>query len=238
MDMTGDYLIQAPRRRVWDALIDPDVLKQCIPGCETVEQTSETTFSAKVTAKVGPVKAKFSGNVTLSDMNPPESYTISGEGKGGAAGFAKGGARVHLAEEGDGTRLRYTVEANVGGKLAQLGARLIQGTARKMADDFFGRFSQVVAGVEAPPTTVAGAPAEPEPAPQPPEPAPEPPPDPAPAQSAPPPAAEVPPTPASPPAAGHDHEEAHPPATGGGIPSWVWVIGVIAIAAVLIVVFQ
>ena len=168
MDIAGEYRIQAARQQVWDALNDPDVLKACIPGCDSVEKTSDTAFSAKVTAKVGPVKAKFAGDVTLSNMNPPESYTITGEGKGGAAGFAKGGADVHLTEDGDATVLNYTVQANVGGKLAQLGARLIQGTARKMADDFFGRFSELVesqasdrsAPVKDAPPAVAEAPAE------------------------------------------------------------------------------
>ncbi|MCA8908037.1 MAG: carbon monoxide dehydrogenase [Rhodospirillaceae bacterium] len=152
MDIAGEYLIQAPRPQVWEALNDPEVLKQCIPGCESIEKTSDTTLAAKVTAKIGPVKAKFTGEVTLSNMNPPESYTITGEGKGGPAGFAKGGADVHLVEEsGDTTRLSYKVHANVGGKIAQLGARLVQGTARKMADEFFGRFSEVVGGAPAEP---------------------------------------------------------------------------------------
>lgn len=151
MDMTGEYRIDAPRERVWEGLNDPEVLKQCIPGCEEIVQKSDTELSAKVTAKVGPVKAKFAGDVTLSDINPPESYTISGEGKGGAAGFAKGGAKVHLAEDGaDATVLTYEVDAQVGGKLAQIGARLINGTAKKMADDFFGKFSELVASPAAP----------------------------------------------------------------------------------------
>ncbi|MEM1398502.1 MAG: SRPBCC domain-containing protein [Pseudomonadota bacterium] len=145
MDMTGEYRIEAPRERVWEGLNDPEVLKQCIPGCEEIIQKSETELSAKVTAKVGPVKAKFSGDVTLSDVVPPESYTISGEGKGGPAGFAKGGAKVKLAEDGaDATLLSYEVDAQVGGKLAQIGARLINGTAKKMADDFFGKFADVI----------------------------------------------------------------------------------------------
>jgi carbon monoxide dehydrogenase subunit G len=120
------------------ALNDPEVLKLCIPGCEELDKTSDTGFAAKVRAKVGPVSARFAGAVTLSELNPPESYTISGEGKGGAAGFAKGGAKVHLAEDGGATTLSYEVDAQVGGKLAQIGSRLISGTAKKMADDFFG----------------------------------------------------------------------------------------------------
>ncbi len=146
MDMKGEYRIEAPRQEVWDALNDPEILKRAIPGCEEITKTSDTEMTAKVTAKVGPVKAKFQGQVTLSDIVPPESYTISGEGKGGAAGFAKGGAKVALAEDGAATVLTYEVNANVGGKLAQIGSRLIDGTAKKMADDFFGNFATMVGG--------------------------------------------------------------------------------------------
>ena len=145
MDMTGEYRIAAPRDRVWKALNDPEVLRQCIPGCDDLERTSDTELVARVTAKVGPVKAKFSGGVTLSDITPPESYTITGEGKGGAAGFAKGSAVVRLAEDRGETLLRYEAHAQVGGKLAQIGTRLVAGTAKKMADDFFGRFRELVA---------------------------------------------------------------------------------------------
>lgn len=147
MQMSGEYKIAAPRQAVWDALNDPEVLKACIPGCEELERTSDSGFAAKVKAKVGPVSAKFAGAVTLSDINAPESYTISGEGKGGAAGFAKGGAKVKLDEDGaDATTLHYEVDAKVGGKLAQIGARLIDGTAKKMADEFFGSFAERVGG--------------------------------------------------------------------------------------------
>ncbi|HZD25875.1 MAG TPA: carbon monoxide dehydrogenase subunit G, partial [Alphaproteobacteria bacterium] len=125
MEMQGEYRIPAPREQVWNALNDPEVLKASIPGCNTLDKVSDNAFTATVTAKVGPVKAKFNGEVTLSDINPPESYTISGEGKGGAAGFAKGGADVKLEEAGSETILRYTVNASVGGKLAQIGSRLI-----------------------------------------------------------------------------------------------------------------
>jgi uncharacterized protein len=157
MDMTGEYRIPAPREKVWAALNDPDTLKASLPGCESLEKVGDNQFAATVVAKVGPVKAKFNGNVALSNLNPPESYTIAGEGKGGAAGFAKGGADVRLAEHGaDTTVLTYTAKADVGGKLAQLGSRLIDGTARKMADEFFDNFAKQVAG---PPP----APAEPEP---------------------------------------------------------------------------
>ncbi|WP_439527910.1 SRPBCC family protein [Pannonibacter sp.] len=146
MDMSGEYRIPAPRNDVWNALNDPEVLKACIPGCESLEMTSPTQMTASVTSKIGPVKAHFTGVVTLENINPPQSYTITGEGKGGVAGFAKGGADVKLTEDGDGTILTYTARAQVGGKLAQLGSRLIDSTARKMADDFFGKFSQMVAG--------------------------------------------------------------------------------------------
>jgi carbon monoxide dehydrogenase subunit G len=146
MDMTGQYRIPAPREQVWAALNDPAMLKASLPGCESLEKLSDHEFAATVVAKVGPVKAKFNGNVMLSNLNPPESYTISGEGKGGAAGFAKGGADVRLTEEGDVTVLTYTAKADVGGKLAQLGSRLIDGTAKKMADEFFDNFRQQVVG--------------------------------------------------------------------------------------------
>jgi hypothetical protein len=147
MEMTGEHRIAAPRETVWRALNDPAVLKQCIPGCEEIEKLSDTELQAKVVAKVGPVSAKFGGKVTLSDLDPPNGYRISGEGQGGAAGFAKGGANVRLAsdETGQVTILTYTVNASVGGKLAQIGSRLIDGTAHKMADEFFSRFSELVA---------------------------------------------------------------------------------------------
>ena len=152
MEMTGEYRINARREAVWAALNDPEILQQAIPGCEAVAKTSDTEFTAQVTAKVGPVKAKFSGKVTLSDLDPPNGYTISGEGQGGPAGFAKGGARVTLLDDGGGTLLRYTLDASVGGKLAQIGSRLIDGVAKKMAADFFSRFAEIVtaAAAEAP----------------------------------------------------------------------------------------
>ncbi len=147
MDMTGQHTIPAPRQTVWEALNDPEVLKQCIPGCEEIERTGDNGFTAKVSVKVGPVKAKFGGQVTLSDIDPPNGYTISGEGKGGAAGFAKGGAKVQLADAdgGSATVLSYEVNASVGGKLAQIGARLIDSTAKKYANDFFETFTQIAA---------------------------------------------------------------------------------------------
>jgi uncharacterized protein len=150
MDMTGEFRIPAPRQRVWEGLNDPEILKASIPGCETIEKNSDTEFAARVVAKVGPVQAAFSGKVTLSDLDPPQAYTISGEGAGGVAGFAKGAAKVRLDEDGDATMLRYEVAAHVGGKLAQIGSRLIDATARKMAADFFARFAGQMAPAEIP----------------------------------------------------------------------------------------
>jgi len=145
MKMTGEEVIAAPRQAVWDALNDPEILKQAIAGCQEVKKKSDTEFEAKVVAKVGPVKASFVGNVKLSKLNPPRSYVISGEGKGGVAGFAKGGATVRLSDTGDSaTKLSYDVDAQVGGKLAQIGSRLIDSTAKKMAADFFKKFNKIV----------------------------------------------------------------------------------------------
>ena len=146
MDLTGEYRIPATREKVWAALNDDEGLKQCIDGCEELKKESDTEFSARVTAKVGPVKAKFSGKVTLSELDPPNGYTISGEGQGGVAGFAKGGATVKLTEDGADTILNYAAKAEVGGKLASVGSRLIEGVAKKTADDFFGKFSGIVGG--------------------------------------------------------------------------------------------
>jgi hypothetical protein len=144
MDLTGEYRITAPREAVWDALNDPEILKQCIDGCEELNKDSDTQFSARVTAKVGPVRAKFTGKVTLSNIDAPNGYTISGEGQGGVAGFAKGGADVSLTEDGAVTVLNYAAKAEVGGKLASVGSRLVEGVAKKTADDFFGKFSALV----------------------------------------------------------------------------------------------
>ncbi len=146
MKMQGQRNINASREAVWRALNDPEVLKACISGCEELEKTSPTTFEASVVQKVGPMKVRFKGSVELSDIVEAESYTITGEGKGGAAGFAKGGAKVHLSDDGQGTLLVYEAEAKVGGKMAQLGSRLIDGFARKLADEFFTRFQEVVEG--------------------------------------------------------------------------------------------
>ena len=157
MKMSGEYTLNAGREDVWQALNDPEVLKLCIPGCESIEKLSDTEMEAVATAKVGPVKAKFKGKVQLSDLDPPNSYTISGEGSGGAAGFAKGGAKVTLADaDGGGTVLAYDVDATVGGKLAQIGQRLVDGAAKKMADQFFQAFADQVGGtVEAEPEAAA-----------------------------------------------------------------------------------
>ena len=144
MDMSGEYRIEAPIQTVWAAIQNPDILRATIPGCEELDKTSDTEMSAKVALKIGPVKAKFSGTVELQDLMPPNSLKIQGEGKGGIAGFAKGGAVVNLVASEGGTELSYEVEAKVGGKIAQLGSRLIDGVANKMADQFFSRFKEVV----------------------------------------------------------------------------------------------
>ena len=239
MDMTGEYRIAAPRQRVWDALNDPEVLKAAIPGCEELTKVSDNELEAKVRAKVGPVSATFTGKVTLNDLNPPASYRIAGEGKGGAAGYAKGGADVSLAEDGADTVLRYQAKADVGGKLAQIGSRLIQGTAKKMADDFFGRFSTIVADSYA-----AAAPAAPPPVPAA---APV-----APTAAVPPvPPTELPsaaaPAPAAPPRQVAFQPERPPPVTTPKVPAptakpgqpwYVWLIGLVVLVIVLFWLFR
>lgn len=207
MEMKGEKRIPARQEQVWAALNDPAVLAASIPGCESLEAAGENGFEAAVTIKVGPVKAKFTGSVTLSDIDPPNGYTISGEGKGGPAGFAKGGAKVALAADGEETVLSYDVTANVGGKLAQLGSRLIDGTARKLADEFFVKFSELATAYEAPEAAAAAPAGEPVPAAEP---------APAAADSAP--AAEPEPAP-------------------GGLPTWVWVVGLVVIVAIGLFVF-
>ena len=146
MTMSGDVQLAANRQAVWAKLNDPAVLKSCIPGCELLEKNSENEFQAVATVKVGPVKARWKGKVRLSDLDPPNSYRISGEGEGGVAGFAKGAAKVSLADKDGGTLLSYNVEAQIGGKLAQLGQRLINGAAKKLADEFFANFAKAVEG--------------------------------------------------------------------------------------------
>ncbi|MDF2368393.1 SRPBCC domain-containing protein [Sneathiella sp.] len=151
MQMSGEELINASRAEVWDALNDPEILRQSIPGCQSVDKVSDTEFAATVKVKVGPVSAKFNGNVTLSNIDAPNGYTITGEGKGGAAGFGKGGADISLKEVDNGTLLAYDVNASVGGKMAQIGSRLIDGTAKKLAGEFFAKFNELVsAGPEKP----------------------------------------------------------------------------------------
>jgi uncharacterized protein len=158
MELTGMQPIAAARDKVWSALFDPEVLKQCIPGCESIEASGENELTAKVTLRVGPVKASFSGKVKLSDIVAPENCTLSGEGQGGVAGFARGSAKVHLVEEGpDATLLTYEAKADVGGKLAQLGGRLIDATSRKLAGEFFTRFGDIVAPQPAVPPEEAQA---------------------------------------------------------------------------------
>lgn len=201
MDMSGEQIIPAPRAMVWAALNDPEILKQAIPGCEVIEKHSDTELSATVVAKVGPVKATFKGKVTLSDIDPPNGYTISGEGQGGAAGFGKGGAKVTLSDVPEGTKLAYTASAQVGGKLAQIGARLVDGAAKKMADDFFVRFNEIVAAKAAAEAAPTAAPEV---------------------------AASAPPA-AAPSAA---------PASGGGIPAWAWIGGLIVAVLVATWLFQ
>jgi carbon monoxide dehydrogenase subunit G len=145
MTMAGSVTLPADRARVWDALNDPAILKQAIPGCQELDKTSDTSFAATAKVAIGPVKATFKGAVNLSDIDAPNGYTISGEGQGGIAGFAKGGAKVHLTDaDGGGTVLNYEVEAQVGGKIAQLGGRLINGVAKKYADEFFANFAKAL----------------------------------------------------------------------------------------------
>ena len=150
MELTGEQLIPASQTATWDALNDPEVLKICVPGCETIERVSDTEFAIRMTARIGPVSAKFKGKLTITDRDPPNAYSLSFEGQGGAAGFGKGGAKVQLAPEGHSTRLTYQVKANVGGKLAQIGSRLIDAAAGKLSNDFFNAFNERMASMHAP----------------------------------------------------------------------------------------
>jgi carbon monoxide dehydrogenase subunit G len=153
VEQSGEYRIAAARSNVWEGLNDPDVLARCIDGCLSMQRTSDEQFDAAVKAKIGPVSATFQAQLKLSELQPPASYTLTANAKGGAAGFGKGSARVSLDEDGDATLLRYTVNANVGGKLAQVGSRLIDAAARKMADDFFAAFGREISGEEPVDTT-------------------------------------------------------------------------------------
>jgi len=144
MTMNGEYQLPATKEVVWQKLNDAEVLKACIPGCEELNKTSDTSFEATASIKIGPVKARFKGKVDLTDLDPPNGYRISGEGSGGVAGFAKGGATVKLEDKDGGTLLKYDVDAQIGGKLAQLGQRLVNGAAKKIADDFFANFAKAV----------------------------------------------------------------------------------------------
>lgn len=212
MEMTGEYKIPAPRQKVWEALNDPEILATCIPGCQELNKDSDTELSAVVKSKVGPVSATFKGKVTLSEIDPPNGYKISGEGTGGVAGFAKGGAEVKLVDDGDGTLLSYVATAQVGGKLAQIGSRLIDSTAKKMANEFFGKFAEVVGGTSlAPEASAVPAAAEPV--------------SPAPAETAAPAAPEAP----------VETAPATPAASSGGISPAVWVGGLIVAVIVVLV---
>lgn len=161
MEQTGEYEIAASRELVWEGLNDPQVLAACIPGCQSMERTSDHAFTARVKARIGPVSATFDAALELQDLNPPASYTIVGGVKGGAAGFGKGQAQVQLAEAGPNTLLSYQVSASVGGKLAQIGSRLVDGAARKMADDFFAAFrDRLSAAPDADPSQTPAEPVE------------------------------------------------------------------------------
>jgi uncharacterized protein len=212
MDLTGEYRIEAPRAVVWAALNNPEILQSCIPGCEELNKTSDTEFVARVVVKIGPVKARFGGKVSLSDLDPPNGYTIAGEGQGGVAGFAKGSAKVRLDPvDGDvATVLRYAVDAQIGGKLAQIGSRLVEGSARKLADEFFADFAaRAVAATAAAQTPAAAMPAIE-------------------AVAAAPAPAEVVPSPSALPASA---------LSSRGLSPWIWIIGLtIIIGAILAVV--
>ena len=236
MKMNGEFRVPTDRETVWRALNDPEVLKECLPGCQEIEKTSDTEMSATLAIKVGPVKATFKGGVTFSDIDPPNGYTLSGQGQGGSAGFASGEARVRLVEEDGATVLQYECDAKVGGKLAQIGSRLIDSTAKKLAKQFFDSLAEKLGGGEEPeaaaePAQEAAAAASAEPA----EPAPSP--DPAPASPEPEPAA----APADAPAEGAtapDAGPALPPAAPRkGLPTAAWATAVVVVAVVLILVF-
>ncbi len=155
MEMSGEQRVPASQDDTWAALNDPEILKACVPGCESIERIADNEFQVLMVARIGPVSAKFKGKLTLSDLNPPHSYAIAFEGQGGAAGFGKGSAQVQLAPDGDGARLSYQVKANVGGKLAQIGSRLVDVAARKMSQDFFDAFNETMGARHAVPAAAA-----------------------------------------------------------------------------------
>jgi len=149
MEMNGEQRIPATQQQTWEGLNDPEVLKACVPGCESIDKLSDADYQVLMTARVGPVSAKFKGKLTLSDLEPPRAYSIAFEGQGGVAGFGKGSAKVQLEPDGDETLLRYAVKASVGGKLAQIGSRLVDAAAKKIANDFFTKFNEKMAGQHA-----------------------------------------------------------------------------------------
>ena len=157
MEMSGEQLVPAPQQATWNALNDPEILKACVPGCESIEPLADNEYQVLMVARVGPVSAKFKGKLTLSDIKPPNSYAIAFEGQGGPAGFAKGSAKVSLATQGLITKLSYDVKASVGGKLAQIGSRLVDAAAKKVADDFFRNFNEKVASLQPDPDATVTA---------------------------------------------------------------------------------
>jgi carbon monoxide dehydrogenase subunit G len=166
MEMSGEERIPASQGDTWAALNDPEVLKACVPGCDAIDRLAENEYQVLMVARIGPVSAKFKGKLALSDLNPPHSYAIAFEGQGGAAGFGKGSAQVQLAPDGEGTKLSYQVKASVGGKLAQIGSRLVDAAARKVAQDFFGAFNEKVASLHGAPAGAAHEEHHPEPVPR------------------------------------------------------------------------
>jgi carbon monoxide dehydrogenase subunit G len=166
MEMSGEERIPASQADTWAALNDPEMLKACVPGCETIDRLAENEYQVLMVARIGPVSAKFKGKLALSDLKPPHSYAIAFEGQGGAAGFGKGSAQVQLAPDGEGTRLSYQVKASVGGKLAQIGSRLVDAAARKISQDFFAAFNEKVAALHGAPAAEAHAEHHPEPVPR------------------------------------------------------------------------
>ena len=234
MKMNGEFRVPTDRETVWRALNDPEVLKECLPGCQEIEKTSETEMSATLVIKVGPVKATFKGGVTLSDIDPPNGYTLSGQGQGGTAGFASGEAKVRLVEEDGATVLQYECDAKVGGKLAQIGSRLIDSTAKKLAKQFFDSLAEKLGGGEqAEAETAAEVPTEAAQEAAPTESAPRP--DPAPASP------EPTASPADAPAEGAPAPDAGPPLPPAthrkGLPTAAWAAAVVVVAVVLILVF-